>query len=536
MGTTTVEENGISTSDIEKDSCEEKNELPGVEQEVSRELKGGEGTSDCFFSERETSECADECLKESVSVAELDDGSETVIGTGNMRETEDEQELREQTDEGEGTSNSNEMSALENDNVVKMNGCLEEETGPIANTDIDKFCSDLNDDNIETHNPQVKCENVTDEKVAQLDGQNSVSLVDSKEELRGNKVVDGEAISKNSEISCSSEITRSGECENQGSKERTRDSEITKASRHSPVATEISHEDKTLDPESGVAQSNNCGASVFQCNGVDSEISNGHNDGIVYPSNELNPSTTKDIGNDSVNSPSVLDPVTDDNRNRVVDPSENVNPSIEHGISDGFLDTCKEVVPRNKNNSSCEFNAGTASTTCKQLDSEKSLPQNSLSCNAEAVTQSAGSDEIGNEGDSLIDVCSNELKNNEGRDSKSCNGTADGGNYEADTTERCSELSEILSGSHSLGPIPSINSNIMSVESCLGRFCNPEILDGNNKFICEECNRAETSDESDEKTDGKKDVLEKCNGENEGEIYIVVRESTLVVHLIPAMC
>ena len=132
----------------------ENNEPPGVEQEVSRELKGGEGTRDCFFSARETPKYADECPKESVSAAEIDDGSEAVIGTGNTGETEDEQELREQTAEGEGTSNSNEMSTLENGKVVKMNGCLGDEKGSIANTDVDKFCSDLNDDNIETHSPQ----------------------------------------------------------------------------------------------------------------------------------------------------------------------------------------------------------------------------------------------------------------------------------------------------------------------------------------------------------------------------------------------
>ena len=108
---------------------------------------------------------------------------------------------------------------------------------------------------------------------------------------------------------------------------------------------------------------------------------------------------------------SVSDPLTDDNRNQAVDPSENVNPSMEHGISNGFLDTCKEVVLRNKNYSSSKLNTGTASTACKPLDSGKSLPQNFLSCNGEAVTQSSDNDEIGNEGDSLTDVCSNELNN-----------------------------------------------------------------------------------------------------------------------------
>ena len=82
---------------LRKTAVKRTTKPPGVEQEASREIKGGEGTRDCFLSERETSECTDECLKESVSAAELDDGSESVIGIGNMRESEDEQELREQT-------------------------------------------------------------------------------------------------------------------------------------------------------------------------------------------------------------------------------------------------------------------------------------------------------------------------------------------------------------------------------------------------------------------------------------------------------
>ena len=51
--------------------------------------------------------------------------------------------------------------------------------------------------------------------------------------------------------------------------------------------------------------------------------------------------------------------------------------------------------------------------------------------------------------------------------------------------------SEILSGNHSLGCMDDIKSNVMSVESCLKRFCSPELLEGDNKFICEQCNRIE---------------------------------------------
>ena len=59
------------------------------------------------------------------------------------------------------------------------------------------------------------------------------------------------------------------------------------------------------------------------------------------------------------------------------------------------------------------------------------------------------------------------------------------------------EISEsrILCGSHSLGSMGNIKTNVMSVESCLKKFCSPEILDGNDKFICEECNRDETKKE-----------------------------------------
>ena len=43
-----------------------------------------------------------------------------------------------------------------------------------------------------------------------------------------------------------------------------------------------------------------------------------------------------------------------------------------------------------------------------------------------------------------------------------------------------------------------IKSNAMSVESCLKRFCSPEVLEGNNMFICEQCNQHETDEEGGE--------------------------------------
>ena len=55
--------------------------------------------------------------------------------------------------------------------------------------------------------------------------------------------------------------------------------------------------------------------------------------------------------------------------------------------------------------------------------------------------------------------------------------------------------SEILCGGHSLGSMEDIKSNAMSVESCLKRFCSPEVLEGNNMFICEQCNQHETNEE-----------------------------------------
>ena len=66
--------------------------------------------------------------------------------------------------------------------------------------------------------------------------------------------------------------------------------------------------------------------------------------------------------------------------------------------------------------------------------------------------------------------------------------------------------SEILSGNHSLGCMDDIKSNVMSVESCLKRFCSPELLEGDNKFICEQCNRIENEN-----------VQENAEEENEKE-------------------
>ena len=78
--------------------------------------------------------------------------------------------------------------------------------------------------------------------------------------------------------------------------------------------------------------------------------------------------------------------------------------------------------------------------------------------------------------------------------------------------------SEILSGNHSLGSMEEIKSNSMSVESCLKRFCSPEVLEGNNMFICERCNQqgsdgeesGETKDDE-TKDDETKDVETKAN-------------------------
>ena len=61
-----------------------------------------------------------------------------------------------------------------------------------------------------------------------------------------------------------------------------------------------------------------------------------------------------------------------------------------------------------------------------------------------------------------------------------------------------STRSEILCGGHSLGSMEDIKSNAMSVESCLKRFCSPEVLEGNNMFICEQCNQHETDEEGGE--------------------------------------
>ena len=56
--------------------------------------------------------------------------------------------------------------------------------------------------------------------------------------------------------------------------------------------------------------------------------------------------------------------------------------------------------------------------------------------------------------------------------------------------------SEILRGNHSLGNMDAIKTNAMSVESCLKKFCSPEILVGDNMFICGKCNESEAKDDS----------------------------------------
>jgi hypothetical protein len=70
-------------------------------------------------------------------------------------------------------------------------------------------------------------------------------------------------------------------------------------------------------------------------------------------------------------------------------------------------------------------------------------------------------------------------------------------------TENVSAVSrsEILRGNHSLGSMEAIKSNVMSIESCLKRFCSPEILDGDNMFICEQCNQNNTEEEEEETND-----------------------------------
>ena len=68
---------------------------------------------------------------------------------------------------------------------------------------------------------------------------------------------------------------------------------------------------------------------------------------------------------------------------------------------------------------------------------------------------------------------------------------------ESDDTETVSR-SEILRGNYSLGNMEAIKSNANSVENCLKRFCSPEILDGSNMFICEQCNRPMDTEEENE--------------------------------------
>ncbi|XP_028416169.1 ubiquitin carboxyl-terminal hydrolase 16-like [Dendronephthya gigantea] len=71
---------------------------------------------------------------------------------------------------------------------------------------------------------------------------------------------------------------------------------------------------------------------------------------------------------------------------------------------------------------------------------------------------------------------------------------------QVDTASIRSE-SEILCGNHSLGNMDAIKTNALCVESCLKKFCSPEILEGDNMFICEKCN--ETKEES---VDGNDDM------------------------------
>ncbi|CAB3992006.1 ubiquitin carboxyl-terminal hydrolase 16-like [Paramuricea clavata] len=77
-------------------------------------------------------------------------------------------------------------------------------------------------------------------------------------------------------------------------------------------------------------------------------------------------------------------------------------------------------------------------------------------------------------------------------------------------TENVSAISrsEILRGNHSLGSMEAIKPNVMSVESCLKRFCSPEILDGDNMFICEQCNQNNTEEEEEEEETNDEDEKE----------------------------
>ena len=98
--------------------------------------------------------------------------------------------------------------------------------------------------------------------------------------------------------------------------------------------------------------------------------------------------------------------------------------------------------------------------------------------------------------------------------------TIDSQNLEADLEPddvSANAKSEILCGNHSLGSMDEIKSNVMSVESCLKKFCTPEMLEGNNMFICEQCNQHETDDEE---TEEKKDET-KDEDSNEDEGWFV---------------
>ena len=65
--------------------------------------------------------------------------------------------------------------------------------------------------------------------------------------------------------------------------------------------------------------------------------------------------------------------------------------------------------------------------------------------------------------------------------------------------------SEILCGNHSLGNMEAIKSNATSVENCLKRFCTPEILEGSNMFICEQCNQHKDTEEDKSNEDDEAD-------------------------------
>lgn len=68
-------------------------------------------------------------------------------------------------------------------------------------------------------------------------------------------------------------------------------------------------------------------------------------------------------------------------------------------------------------------------------------------------------------------------------------------------------VSEIFQGNHCLGNMDNIPCNVMSVESCLKRFCTPELLDGKNLFLCEPCNEARK--EKSQKNDDEDSIEDK---------------------------